>query len=115
MELSMTVCPPWTGVTLAEMPCGRVEINRMCTAVEMAHNVLEQNSKMVITLPEEFKCYEALFSDKEAKQFPPSRPWDHKIELKEDTPDKFNCKIYPMSLKEQAAEDKFLDGNLEKG
>ena len=87
----------------------------MHTAVEMAHNFTEQNSKMEITLPEEFKRHAALFSDEEAKQFPPSRPWDHKIELKEDAPDKFNCKIYPMSLKEQAAEDKFLDENPEKG
>ena len=29
MELSTTVCPLWTGVTLAEMPCSRVEINQM--------------------------------------------------------------------------------------
>ena len=81
----------------------------------MVHNFMKQNGKTTITLPEEFKQHAALFSDEEAKQFPPSRPWDHKIELKEDMPDKFNCKIYPMSLKEQAAEDKFLDENLEKG
>jgi len=29
--------------------------------------------------------------------------------------DKFNCRLYPMSLKDQAIEDKFLDENLEKG
>ena len=72
MELSTTVCPPWSGVTLAEMPCGRVEINRTHIAVKMAHNFMEQNGKMAITLPEEFKRHAALFSDEEAKQFPPS-------------------------------------------
>ena len=33
----------------------------------------------------------------------------------EDAPKSFNCKVYPMSRKEQEAEDKFLDENLEKG
>jgi hypothetical protein len=49
------------------------------------------------------------------KKFPPSRPHDHKIELTDATPAKFNMKMYPMSAKEQVAEDKFLDKNLKKG
>ena len=57
-----------------------------------------------------------LFSDKEAKKFPPScREGDHKIKLTAEAPEKFNCKLYPMSLKDQAVEDKFIDENLEKG
>ena len=46
MELSTTVCPPWSGVTLAEMPCGRVEINRTHTAVEMAHNFRSEERRV---------------------------------------------------------------------
>ena len=56
-----------------------------------------------------------LFSDEEAKKFPPSHPHDYKIELTPEAPNKFNCKLYPMSLADQAIEDKFLDENLEKG
>ena len=83
--------------------------------MEMAHNFVEQHGKMDITLPDEFKRHAALFSDEEAKLFPSSRPWDHKIELKDEAPDKFNCKMYLLSLKEQKAEDKFIEKNLEKG
>ena len=114
-ELMQVECTPWSRVTLAEMPCSRVEINCTHTTVEMAHKFAEEHGKKEVVLPEEFKWHALLFSDEEAKVFPPSRPWDHKIELKEDAPDSFNCKIYPMSIKEQAAENKFLDENLEKG
>jgi hypothetical protein len=33
----------------------------------------------------------------------------------ENAPASFNCKVYPMSKREQEAEDKFLDENLAKG
>jgi hypothetical protein len=97
------------------MQGGRVEINHTNTAIEMAHKYAKENPKEQVTLPEEFKQHMALFSDEEAKTFPPSQPWDHKIELTKDTPASFNQKIYPMSLKEQEEENKFLDENLAKG
>jgi hypothetical protein len=81
----------------------------------MAHKYIVEHGTQEVTLPQEFKCHMALFSNEEANKFPPSRPWDHKIELTDNAPEKFNCKIYPMSLKEQEAEDKFLDENLAKG
>ena len=81
----------------------------------MAHKYASEHGKKEVTLPEEFKCHKALFSDEEVNKFPPSRPWDHKIELTENAPAKFNCKIYPLSFKEQQEEDKFLDENLAKG
>jgi hypothetical protein len=83
--------------------------------MEMAHKYASEHGMEEVTLLEEFKHYMALFSDEEVNKFPLSCPWDHKIELTENTPAKFNCKIYPMSLKEQGAEDKFLDENLAKG
>ena len=92
-----------------------MEINRTNTAIEMAHKYAEEHKKTTVVLPEEFKQHAALFSDEEAKAFPPAREWDHKIELTEDAPASFNMKIYPMSKKEQEEEDKFLDENLAKG
>jgi hypothetical protein len=86
----------------------------MHNTVEMAHKYAAEHGVQEITLPKEFKHHVALFSDKEANKFPPSQPWDHKIELTENAPEKFNCKIYPMLLKEQEAEDKFLNENLAK-
>jgi len=89
---------------------------RATTAIEMAHKYAKENSKEEITLPEEFKRHTALFSDEEAKKFPPSQgDGDHKIELTAEAPDKFNCRLYPMLLKDQEIEDKFLDKNLKKG
>ena len=105
----------WSGVTAPEEECGRVAIRRTHNAVEMAHQYAETHGKTEVTLPDEFKRHADLFSDEEAKKFPPSRPYNHKIELTEAAPAQFNCKMYPMSAKEQAAEDKFLDKNLAKG
>jgi len=104
------------GETSSEERSGPVEINRTHMATEMAHCYTEEHSKQEVTLPEEFKRYMALFSDEEAKAFPPAQgEGDHKIELLETAPTSFNCKVYPLSKAEQEAEDQFLDKNLAKG
>jgi hypothetical protein len=72
------------------MQGGQVEINHTNTAIEMAHKYAEENPKEQVTLPKEFKQHAVLFSDKDAKTFPPARPWDHKIELTENMPASFN-------------------------
>jgi hypothetical protein len=113
--VSQGVCPPWSGVTSEEIQSGWVEINCTNTVIKMADKYAEENKKEEVKLPKEFKQHAALFSGKEASKFPPSCEWDHKIELIENAPASFNCKVYPMSQKEQEAEDKFLDENLAKG
>jgi hypothetical protein len=112
--VSREVCPPWSRVTSKEIQSGQVEISHTNTAIEMAHKYTKENKKEV-KLPDEFKKHAALFSDEEASKFLPSHEWDHKIELTENAPASFNCKVYPMSKREQEAEDKFLDENLAKG
>jgi len=105
---------PRLGVT-PEMG-GLAEIKRTHNAIKMAHKYATEHGKEEVTLPEEFKCHTLLFSDEEANKFPPScREGDHKIELMDTAPASFNCKVYPLSRKEQEAEDKFLDENLAKG
>jgi len=105
-----------SGETSPEMESGLVEINQTHMATEMAHRYTEKHGKQEVTLPEEFKRHMALFSDKEAKAFPPAQgEGDHKIELLETAPASFNCKVYPLSKAEQEAEDQFLDENLAKG
>ena len=39
-----------------------------------------------IAIPPEYKRFASVFSDEESQRFPPSRPWDHAIELKPDAP-----------------------------
>ena len=109
-------CALWSGVTPSEMREGPVEINRTHTAVEMAHKYASEHGKEEVTLPEEFKCRTALFSDEEANKFLPARGnGDHKIVLMDTAPTRFNCKVYPLSRDEQEAENKFINENLEKG
>jgi len=104
------------GVTPSEMKGGPIEVNHTHTVVEMAHKYAQENKKDEVTLPQEFKEHETLFSDEEANKFPPARgEGDHKIVLLENAPSRFNCKVYPLSQDEQETENKFLDKNLAKG
>ena len=75
-------CNPWSGVTPLEIKGGLVEVNCTHTTVEMAHKYRLEHGKTEVTLPEEFKCHMALFSDEEANKFPPAQgDRDHKIVL----------------------------------
>ena len=56
-----------------------------------------------------------MFSEEEAHQFPPSRPWDHAIELKEGMPKAIDCKVYPTTLTEDEALKNFIQEQLKKG
>jgi len=69
-ELTETI--PWSGETSLKDRSGLVEINQTHMATEMAHCYTEEHGKQEVTLPEEFKCHMALFSDEEAKAFPPA-------------------------------------------
>jgi len=116
VENKRTQYLPRSGVTPVEIQEGPAEINRTYNAIEMAHKYATEHGKEEVTLPEEFKRHTLLFSDEEANKFPPScGEGDHKIELMDTAPASFNCKVYPLSHKEQEAEDKFLEENLAKG
>jgi len=107
---------PQLGVTPVEIQEGPVEIKRTHNAIEMAHKYTMEHGKEEVILPEEFKHHRLLFSDEEANKFLPLRgEGDHKIKLMDTALASFNCKVYPLSHKEQEAEDKFLDENLAKG
>ena len=64
--------------------------------------------------PKEFHDFLDVFSEDKAACFLESRPWDHKIELKDTfTPKSF--KMYNLTPQEQIELDKFLKENLDKG
>ena len=65
-------------------------------------------------LPPELMDYRHVFDKTTMERFPESRPWDHAINLKDDFIPK-DCKVYPLTVPEQAELDKFLKENLEKG
>ena len=82
-------------------------------ASELAQKAQQYTSK--VEIPEEYQRHAKVFSEEDSKRFPPSRPWDHEIELKTGAPEMIKCKLIPMTGKEDEALRKFLDEELKKG
>ena len=74
----------------------------------------EQHTKNV-DIPPQYQEFAKVFSEEESQQFPPSRPWDHMIEFKKDTPNAIDCKVYPMSQTEDQGLQSWLKEQFEKG
>jgi hypothetical protein len=77
--------------------------------------VAAQQYTKQVTIPKEYQRFAKVFSEEEAKRFPPRRSCDHAIDFKPGTPDTIECKIYPMTRVEDEALDVFIDEQLEKG
>jgi hypothetical protein len=82
-------------------------------ATDLAIQAGEQQTEA--ELPKEYQEFARLFSDEAADRFPPSREWDHAIDLKPGAPDALDCKVYPMTRDEDTALEKFLDEMVGKG
>jgi len=59
---------------------------------EKAYNSAKVNTEE--TVPAAFRRHWKVFSEQEARQLPPHRPWDHKIELTPNAPNVINSKVY---------------------
>jgi hypothetical protein len=68
-----------------------------------------------VAIPEEYQRHVKVFNEEASNRFPPSRPWDHAIELKPDAPKAIDCKIYPMTPAEDEGLKKFLEEMLKRG
>jgi Reverse transcriptase (RNA-dependent DNA polymerase) len=60
------------------------------------------------TIPEEYRQHAKVFSEEEAKCFPPDREENMTIKLKDDAPDIINCKIYPLTKDERELLQKWI-------
>ena len=77
-------------------------------------NLKEKVLPLEEQIPKEFHDFLDVFSEEMAAGFPESRPWDHKIKLKDTfTPKSF--KMYNLTPQEQIKLDKCLKENLDKG
>lgn len=65
-------------------------------------------------VPKVYHEFLSVFSDEAASRFPPSRPWDHKIILKEGFVPK-SAPIYSLPADEEEAVKVFIKENLAKG
>uniref|UniRef100_A0A0W0FI80 RNA-directed DNA polymerase n=1 Tax=Moniliophthora roreri TaxID=221103 RepID=A0A0W0FI80_MONRR len=81
---------------------------------EMAHQHHTVKREIEELVPEYLLGYKDRFEKGKAERFPPSRSYDHAIDLKPDFVPR-NCKLYPLSPLEQQEQDKFLEENLRKG
>ncbi|ESK81928.1 hypothetical protein Moror_667 [Moniliophthora roreri MCA 2997] len=93
----------------------KIRINAKLSVSQVLAQAHEVKAKpLEELLPTYLSNYSDQFEKKKAEQFPPSRPYDHTIDLKLDFK-LWDCKIYSLSPKEQIEQDKFLDKNLWKG
>ena len=84
------------------------------TEIQAEINLKKKVLPLEEQIPKEFHDFLDVFSEEKAAYFPESRPWDHKIELKDTfTPKSF--KMYNLTPQEQIELDKFLKENLDKG
>ncbi|KAI5115080.1 hypothetical protein M0805_006452 [Coniferiporia weirii] len=93
---------------------GTMTINKVTTATTLAREHIKPVQSLETTIPTRYHKYLHLFQKKAAERFPISRPYDHAIDLKQDFIPR-DCKLYPLSPKEQLALDQFLKENLRKG
>jgi hypothetical protein len=80
---------------------------------EAARDQTKRDWKDIV--PEELHEHEFVFSEEASKRFPEPKQWDHAIDLLDGAPAVLDCKVYPLTLDEQIALDKFLTEHLEKG
>jgi hypothetical protein len=66
------------------------------------------------SIPDYVKMFGQVFSEEGFAKLPNRKPWDHAIELVPGAQPK-GCKVYLLSVKEQAELDVFLTKNLETG
>ena len=67
------------------------------------------------TIPSAYHWHWEVFSEQAAQYFPPSRPEDHAITLKLDTPQTMDCKVYRQTKSELKVTQEFIDERLQKG
>lgn len=92
-------------------------VNATTTVSQRLEEAFRKNSKpepSQLNLPDWLKDMEDVFSKTSFDTLPDCKPWDHAIELVPGATSA-TCKVYPMSLPEQAALDVFLEENLRTG
>jgi hypothetical protein len=87
----------------------RAADSRQTIASKLAEQAIK--SKPEILLPTEYQQFAKVFSEKALERFPPSRPYDHAIDLKPDAPATLPAKAIRLPTDELVAAKKFIDDN----
>ena len=104
-----------TNAIFMELLDKEIGINKINVATELA---IEENKKKTEKtdkelVPKEYHEYLDIFNKEKAAQFPESKPWDHKIKMKEGFEPK-SFKNYNLTPAEQLELDNFLKEILKK-
>src|SRR6267154_4907624 len=91
------------------------EINAMTMATSWAIQNSKKTSNKEEDVPEQYTKYRKVFSEEEAKRFPPQREDDHEIKFVENAPKFFDAKVYQMSHKQVTFLRKWINEELTKG
>ena len=94
------------------------ELREECATTASIATKLAQDANQYtkeVPIPNEYQRHWKVFSEEESHRFPPSRIWDHAIDLKEGAPPKIDCKLIPMTPSEDEALRTFLKEQTDKG
>src|SRR6201984_2631776 len=92
-----------------------IYVKRLTLSQKMTEEYQKGKPKEEATIPLEFRRYTKVFSEEEARMFPPDRNPNAVIELLPGAPEQLNCKVYPLTKEETQTLKKFLAEELEKG
>ena len=110
--ISWTVAEP---ISVKEKMQIMEELEEECFSISTRLAQEAHQYQQEVKVPDEYQKHWKVFSEEESHRFPPSRPWDHAIKLKEGAPEAINCKIIPTTMEEDEALKKFIKEQLEKG
>jgi hypothetical protein len=74
--------------------------------------LLIQATSSPISIPDHYRTFERVFSEEASHKFPPSRPWDHTIDLKPGAPAALPGKLIPLSQAELVELQAFIKEHL---
>jgi hypothetical protein len=66
-------------------------------------------------IPQQYEAYKRVFSEEASHEFPPSRPWDHAIDLKPGAPAALPGKLIPLCQAELQELRKFVKEHRKRG
>ena len=86
-----------------------IYVRRTNIAQEWAQKADQNKIHLTLdTIPKEYCKHQKVFSEEEARRFPPARSEDMTIKLNPDAPRELNCKVYPLSKDEHELLQKWI-------
>jgi hypothetical protein len=100
-------------VLRVKIPTNDLSIRAADSRQTIASKLAEQATKLKpeVLLPTEYRRFAKVFSEKASERFPPSRPYDHAIDLKPDAPATLPAKAIRLPTDELITAKKFIDEN----